>query len=419
MKKHSNFASRIFGILAIAATVGWLQPTAAYGQTAENTVIANTATVSFDDANGNSYGGVSATANVTVGFAAGVDVTRDQPTLAPLVNTGGNIMEFDVTNMGNGVDTMSVSDNISDGFLSVTQFTFNSLTYGDIAALNVALALYEFVAGNTMRIEVEYTVADNTGGESSTYTLTATSKRDVAVNDSFGDDNTVVTPALTGVVETLPKGAQTLSHLPNSGTVTTYTFTFTVDNKQTGQDDFDLLATKTGSGAIFTIESVNGESGDSARVTLAAGSGPTNFDVIYTVAGSAGTVDTLFLQARSVADPGGTNDSGFADMTIIEADLSITKVAYESTRNTPIGSDLVLPDDFIEYLVTVTNDGTAQAADVVVTDDLPATLTYISRLEVVGTWDVTGTLNDRTFTLNPGTLNAGASVSFWIRAQVN
>ena len=50
MKTHSNFASRILGILAIAATVGWLQPTAAYGQTAENTIITNTATVSFSDA---------------------------------------------------------------------------------------------------------------------------------------------------------------------------------------------------------------------------------------------------------------------------------------------------------------------------------------------------------------------------------
>ena len=418
MKTHSNFASRILGILAIAATVGWLQPTAAYGQTAENTIITNTATVSFSDANSNSYSTVDGVAVVTVGFAAGVLVAADQPTAAPLVNSTLNTMDFNVTNMGNGVDTMSVAENISDGtVLTVTQFTFNSLTYGNIAALNVALALYEFVAGSTMTIEVQYSIADDTGGEPSTYTLTATSKRDVGVNDSFDDDNTVVTPALTGSVVTLPDGAQTLSHLPNSGTVTTYTFTFTVDNNQTGQDDFDLLVTKTGSGAI-TIVSVNAFAGDSTRVTLAAMSGPTNFDVIYSVAGSAGTVDTLFLEARSVAAPATTN-SGFADMTIIEADLSITKVAYESTRTTPIGASLVLPDDFIEYLVTVTNGGTAQAASVVVTDDLPATLTYISRLNDVGTWDVTGTLNDRTFTLNPGTLNAGASVSFWIRAQVN
>ena len=386
MKTHSNFASRIFGILAIAATVGWLQPTAAYGQTAEGTVIVNTATVSFSDANSNVYSTVDGVANVTVGFAAGVDVLAAAATAAPVVNTTGNTMSFDVTNMGNGVDTMSVGQTNSDpSVLTVTQFTFNSVNYADIAALNVALALYEFVATSTMTITVEYSIANNTGGQPSTYTLTATSVRDVGVNDSFDNDNTVVTPVLTGSVVTLPDGAQTLSHLPNTGTVPTYTFTFTVDNQQTGQDDFDLLVTKTGSGAI-TIVSVNAFAGDSTRVTLAAGSGPTNFDVIYSVAGSAGTVDTLFLEARSVAN-GATTDSGFADMTIIEADLGITKVAYLTDKVTPIGASLVLPGDFIEYKVTVTNNGTAQAASVVVTDNLPATLTYISRSNDVG--DVT------------------------------
>ena len=361
MKTHSNFASRILGILAIAATVGWLQPTAAYGQaTAEGTDIVNTATVSFTDANSNTYSTVDGVATVTVGFAAGIDVLAAAAAASPLVNTTGNTMSFDVTNIGNGVDTMSVADNISDpSVLTVTQFTFNSVNYADKAALNVALALYEFVAASTMTIVVEYSIAANTGGELSTYTLTATSVRDTGVNDSGFTD---VTPALTGSVVTLPDGLQTLSHLPNSGTVPTYTFT--VDNQQTGQDDFDLLATKTGSGAI-TILQVNGQAGDSARVTLAAGSGATSFDVIYSVAGSAGTVDTLFLQARSVAAPA-TTDSGFADMTIIEADLSITKVAYRSDRVMPIGAGLVLPGEVIEYLVTVTNDGTATASSVVV-----------------------------------------------------
>ena len=67
MKTHSNMASRILGILSLVAVVGWLQPTAAYGQTAENTVIINTATVSFSDANSNTYSTVDGVANVTVG----------------------------------------------------------------------------------------------------------------------------------------------------------------------------------------------------------------------------------------------------------------------------------------------------------------------------------------------------------------
>ncbi len=415
MKTHSNFTSRIFGILAIAATVGWLQPTAAYGQaTAEGVDIVNTATVSFSDANSNTYSTVDGVATVTVGHAAGIDMVAAAATAAPLVNTTGNTMTFTLNNVGNGVDTLSVSQTNSDpGVLTVTKFTYDGTDYVNIGLLNTALLDSTVVAGGSVVIVVEYSIADDTGGEPSTYELTGHSIRDGGVTDP---DNTIVTPALTGSVVVTPKGGLTLLHLPNSVGVPTYTFVVTVFNNQTGADDFDLLATSPGS-AVITIVSVDGELLDSARVNILAGASPT-FNVVYSVAGSATAQDTLYLEARSVAAPA-TTDQGFADITVIEADLSITKVAYESTRTTPIGASLVLPDDFIEYLVTVTNDGTAQAADVVVTDDLPATLTYISRLNVVGTWDVTGTDNDKTFTLNPGTLNAGASVSFWIRAQVN
>ena len=411
MKTHSNFAARIFGILAIAATVGWLQPTAAYGQTAEGTVIANTATVSFSDANSNTYSTVDGVANVTVGHAAGIDVVAAAATATPVSPSTLNTMSFNVSNVGNGVDTLSVSENNSDAtVLTVTKFTYNSTDYANIGLLNTALADSTVVAGGTVTIVVEYSIASDKGGEPSTYTLTGTSVRDGSATDN---DLTLVTPALTGTVTVTPDGAQTLTHLPSNGT--NYTFTFTVNNSQTGSDDFDLLATSPGS-AVITIVSVNAFAGDSTRVTIGAGASPT-FDVIYSVAGTATAQDTLYLEARSVAN-GATTDSGFADMTVIEADLSITKVAYRSDRVTPIGAGLVLPGEVIEYLVTVTNDGGATASSVVVTDNLPATLTYASSLDVVGTWTVGGSGNNRTFTLTT-TLAASASGSFWIQASVN
>ena len=62
----------------MAAAVGWLQPTAAYGQTAEGTVINNIATVTFTDANSNTYSSVNGNVTVTVGHSAGVDVVAAQ-----------------------------------------------------------------------------------------------------------------------------------------------------------------------------------------------------------------------------------------------------------------------------------------------------------------------------------------------------
>ena len=412
MKTHSNFASRILGILAIAATVGWLQPTAAYGQTAEGTVIANTATVSFSDANTNSYTNVNAVANVTVGHAAGIDVVAAAATATPVSPSTLNTMSFNVSNIGNGVDTLSVSENNSDAtVLTVTKFTYNSTDYANIGLLNTALADSTVVAGGTVTIVVEYSIASDKGGEPSTYTLTGTSVRDGSATDN---DLTLVTPALTGTVAVTPDGGLTLTHLPSNGT--DYTFVVTVTNNQTGADDFDLLVTSPGS-AVITIVSVNAIAGDSTRVNIGAGAAPT-FNVVYSVAGAATATDTLYVQARSVAN-GATTDSGFADMTVIEADLSITKVAYRDNQSTLIGAGLVLPGEFIQYLVTVTNDGAAQADAVVVTDNLPGTLTYDSATDDVGTWVIGGSGNNRTFTLSPATLNAAASVSFWIRASVN
>ena len=411
MKTHSNFAARIFGILAIAATVGWLQPTAAYGQTAENTVIANTATVSFDDANGNSYGGVFATANVTVGHAAGIDVVAAAATASPLSPSGPNTLVFNVNNIGNGTDSVSGAESNSDAtVLTVTNFFFNAATYADITALNVAIADTAIAAGGTAAITVEYSIAADKGGEPSTYQLTGTSRRDGGVNDA---DSTIVTPALTGTVAVTPDGGLTLTHLPSNGT--NYTFVVTVTNNQTGADDFDLLATSPGS-AVITIVTVNGQAGDSARVNIAAGDNPT-FNVVYSVAGVATNTDTLYVEARSVAAPA-TTDSGFADITVIEADLRIAKVAYRDNQSTLIGAGLVLPNEFIWYLVTVTNDGTVTASAVQVIDNLPATLTYDTSANDVGSWTFSGTGNNRTADLDT-TLAPGVSRSFWIRASVN
>ena len=97
--------------------------------------------------------------------------------------------------------------------------------------LNTALAGVSIAAGGNVAITVEYSIAAGKGGEPSTYTLTGTSRRDGSATDN---DNTVVTPALTGTVVTTPDGGQSLTHLPSNGT--NYTFQFTVTNNQTGAE---------------------------------------------------------------------------------------------------------------------------------------------------------------------------------------
>jgi hypothetical protein len=107
MKNHSNTASRVLGILAIAAAFGWLQPATAYGQTAEGTVIVNTATVTYTDANTNTYSSVNDNVSVTVGFSAGIDVVAAQATATPASPSTLNTLVFNVNNIGNGIDSVT------------------------------------------------------------------------------------------------------------------------------------------------------------------------------------------------------------------------------------------------------------------------------------------------------------------------
>jgi len=170
-------------------------------------------------------------------------------------------------------------------------------------------------------------------------------------------------------------------------------------------------------GVAVSIVSVNGVAGTSTSIALAA-SASQNIAVVYTVLNvAAGTKDTLVLTGTSVAN-GAVSDNGKADLTVIKPSLTISKVAYRDDQTTPIGAGLVLPGEFIQYKVTVTNGGVAAAASVVITDALPAQLTFSSATGDLAGWTIGNSGNNVTATLS-GTLASSGSRFIWIRAQVN
>lgn len=396
-------------VVALAMTTGTRSASA---QTPEGTVIRNIATATFTDANNNPYAAVADTVDVTVGFSAGIDVIAGAATVSPTSPSTADTLLFNVANIGNGTDSISVAQNISvAGIITVTGYRFNGTTYATLGDLNTALAGAALAMGDTAVIQVIYDVAAGTGGQSTVYTLTATSRRDAGVSDN---DATTITPSMAVAVAVTPDGAQNLEQLPSNGT--NYTFTFTVTNNGTGADDFDLLASN--SGAAITIVSVNGVAGDSTRITGLAASASQNIDVVYSVGNvPAGTADTLVLTARSVADPG-VSDNGFADLTVIRPLLAITKEAYRDDQVTPIGAGQVLPGEFIQYRVTVTNSGTADASGVHVDDLLPAEVTFASATGDAAGWTFANSGNDLDADLS-GTLVPGASRFFWVRVSIN
>lgn len=397
--------------LAALALVGAAMP--AHAQTPEGTVIRNIATVSFTDANSNTYAAVADTVDVTVGFTAGINTVAAAATVTPSSPSTADTLFFNVTNLGNGNDSVTIAQNIStSGVISVTGYRYGTTTYASLAALNTALSGVSVAMNSSITIKVIYNVLSGQGGVSTVYTMTATSRRNGAVNDA---DATTISPVMTPAVAVTPDGAQNLQRLPSNGT--NYSVTFTVTNNGTGTDAFDLLASRPGT--AITIVSVNGVAGDSTRISGLAAGASQNIAVIYSIGNvAAGTVDSLFLRARSVASSA-VSDAGFADLTVIRASLTIAKVAYRDDQTTVIGgSDLVLPGEFIQYRITVTNAGSAAASSVHVDDVLPAQLAYASATGDAAGWSFSNSGNDLDADLS-GTLAPGASRFFWVRVQVN
>ena len=129
--------------------------------------MANTATVPDTDANSNTYSSVNGSVNVTVGFGAGVDVVAAQATATPLSPSSNNTMNFDLVNIGNGTDSMSVAEGISDGsVLTVVKYTLNASDYSSLVDLNVALSGTDMPAPGTQTIPFPHHSASGRGGQS-------------------------------------------------------------------------------------------------------------------------------------------------------------------------------------------------------------------------------------------------------------
>lgn len=394
------------GLLAVPLAA---VPARAQSPTPENTVVTNTATASWTDANGNTYTSVNASVSVTVGFVAGVNVTSPA-SATPASPSSGNELAFTLANSGNGTDQFSVSTTAGAG-ATVTGYKLGATSYATLADLNAALAATNVASGSSVTVTVVYTVASGQAGQTIPVTLTATSVRDSGTSNA---STTNLAPPTTSALSVTPDGA-TVERLPSNGTQ--YTAQFTVTNNGNATDNLSLAAS-TPDGAVLTIVSVNGNAGSSATLSLGTGASQT-VDVVYTIASgaTAGATAGLNLTATSGNDAG-VSDAGSVTVTVIRAAVTMTKEAFMDDQSTPIGaSDRVLPGQYVQYRITVTNAGGAAASSVSVSDALPAQVTYVSAAGDAAGWTIGESGGTVTATL-ASLAGGGASRYFWIRVQV-
>jgi len=384
------------------------------GLTREGTQIVNTATATYTDANGNSYDQLSASVTVVVGFLANLDVLTQQ-TQAPNGPSTDNTLNVTITNNGNGTDIIQLNTTIPDGITNV-RYQLDGVIYNSLAELNAVINVGGFAADAVITVTVLYNVLDGFGGQQLNFEVSVASTR--APDQAGGSDSstTIITPVRNDGVNVAPDGA-TSERLPSNGTV--YSETFTISNTGNASETFNLAASLP-AGAVVSIVSVNGTAGANSTITIGASQSAT-VTVTYTVANdaAAGTANMLTLTATAQSNPSITDD-GTIQITVIRPSVTMTKEAYQNGRTVVFGSGAVLPGQFIEYKITVTNSGTTTAQDVVITDALPIQVNYVSAEGDAGNWIIgrSGTGgNTVTATLNE-TMAPGATRYIWIRTQV-
>ena len=182
------------------------------------------------------------------------------------------------------------------------------------------------------------------------------------------DDNN-----LTYAVDVTLNGVDSLPRLPSNGTP--YSYKYTVTNNSNALEDFDVFGYPGDILATFlTVDSIigpnvtGGATADSARITGVPASGVDSAFVWYSVANvAAGTLDSLYLNARSISDTG-VSDPGWAFIEVVKPNFTTAKAVSPNGTQLP-GTDLT-------YTVTITNDGSADAAGVVVSDSLAVELDF-------------------------------------------
>jgi uncharacterized repeat protein (TIGR01451 family) len=208
------------------------------------------------------------------------------------------------------------------------------------------------------------------------------------------------------VTDTLPAGL-TLTATPTStvgtctGAVGTSTFTCTIGTLGVGQ-----TATITAT-ALVPLATANGTVITNTATLTFTGAG----NVSQTVAATSSTTVSGAAGALTITKTGSP-----ATVTVTDPFTSGLGTGFGFNPGLSSGFSL-LPPATLTYTVTVSNPATAAAAqNVVVTDTLPANVSFVSATSTVGT--CTGSTGVTTVTCNVGTLNAGQTATITIVVNV-
>lgn len=330
----------------------------------------------------------------------GITKTDGQTTATP-----GNSIAYTIAVTNNGpstVNSVTVTDAVPAAILNPT-FTASTGTYNSSTGAWTGLNL---ASGQSITLTMRGTISPTATGN---LTNTATVAAPTGVTDSNTSNNSSTdTDTLTPTADlSITKTDAKTSITP--GSATSYTITVTNNGPSTVNSVTVTDAVpSTIQNPIFTAStgSYNSSTGAWTGLNLASGQSVT-LTLSGTVSSTAtGTIsNTATVAAPSgVTDPTSSNNSSTDTTTVTAtADLSLTKTA--SSTNPKVGQNAT-------FTVTVRNAGPSTATGVVVTDLLPAGLSFVSATPSQGTY------NNSTGIWTVGGITSGANATLQVTATL-
>ena len=371
------------GNLANGATVS-LDITATVNATGD---YANTATVSGDQ-NDPDNSDDSDTNTPTPNAVSDLSIVKTVDNSTP--NVGDNVIfTLTVTNNGPSAATgVSVTDNLPSGYTYVSDNGSGAYAGGIWTIGNLA-------NGATVSLDITATV--NATGD---YANTATVSGDQNDPDN-SDDSDTNTPTPNAVSDlSIIKTVDNIT--PNVGDNVTFTIMVTNDgpNDATGV----LVTDNLPSGYTYVSDNGNGaynvETGIWTIGNLTNGE-TVSLQIEVTVNQSGNYVNTASITGNETDPDESSNEDSESSTPHTSADIVLTKTVDNSTPQ-----EL----DNVTYTITVVNNGPANVTNLVITDELPEGLTFVSATPSVGEW------TSPEWTI--GTLNNGETATLQLVAKV-
>ncbi|MEQ8329861.1 MAG: hypothetical protein RH859_05280, partial [Longimicrobiales bacterium] len=374
--------------LTLNATVGLSAGTSA----------TNTATLTAHDQADTNAANNAASATVTV---PAVDLAVTKTVDNPTPNQGQNVV-FTVTLTNNG-PSEATNVRVSDVLPTGLTWAGGTATQGVYSAGTGIWALGTLESGETATLTITTTV---TAAAGTTVTNTATRFPPNEVDTNPANNSASASVTVTAIDLAVSKSVDVATPGPGA----TVTFTVGVSNAGPSAATNVVLSDALPTGLTFVSATASQGSYDSGTglwtVGTLANGASASLTLTATVTAAAGTTVTnvASLSAHDQADTEYENDTAAASVVVTAVDLAVTKTVDNAAPHS---------GQSIAFTVGITNNGPSAATNVIVSDALPAGLSFGSFTSSQGFYD-----EDSGASWSVGTLASGASATLTINATV-